>query len=122
MSEEPRDVAVTADVRRHGEGAGVAFRITLDGIEVPALAVRWHGAWHAYVNRCRHQLLPLDFGDAHFFDEEFDALVCCHHGARYRPDSGECVEGPCVGSRLTPLALEQRGHALWCVGRRAQGI
>jgi hypothetical protein len=65
---------------------------------------------------CRHQSLPLDFGDAHYFDEAYDALVCCHHGARYRPESGECFAGPCLGGRLTPLVVEERDGALWCVG------
>ena len=65
--------------------------------------------------------LNLDFGDARFFDDDYDALVCCHHGARYRPETGECVCGPCEGGRLTALRLEERGAEVWCVGvaRRA---
>ena len=51
----------------------------------------------AYLNTCRHQGLTLDFGDAHFFDDAYDALVCCQHGARYDPLTGVCVAGPCVG-------------------------
>ena len=112
-------VRVLADARRLGEGQGVRFRVHLDGVERDAFAVRYRGGFHAYVNACRHQALPLDFGDAHFFDDEFDALVCCHHGARYRPESGECFDGPCVGAWLTPLALDEREGALWCMGRVA---
>ena len=104
---------------RLGEGQSVSFEVRLDGVEEAAFAVKWKGALHAYVNRCRHQSLPLDFGDGRFFDEACDALVCCHHGARYRPDDGTCVEGPCVGARLTPLRLEERDGALWCVGAGA---
>lgn len=105
------------------EGDGVRFRIVLDGVGESAFAVRWRGRVHAFVNRCRHESLSLDFGDAHFFDDAFDALVCTHHGARYRPDSGACASGPCAGARLTRLALEERGGELWCVGRveRADG-
>ncbi len=84
------------------------------------LGVR-QGAVHAFVNSCRHQSLPLDFGDGHFFDDAFDAIVCCHHGARFAPESGECIEGPCRGAYLTALALEERDGALWCTGRRAIG-
>jgi len=110
-------VLVLRDARALREGDGVRFRVVLDGAAEPAFAVRWHGRVHAYVNRCRHQSLELDFGDARFFDEPFDALVCTHHGARYRPDTGVCFEGPCAGARLTPLALEERGGELWCVGK-----
>ncbi len=115
MSDRLVPVRVLPDAGSLGEGRAVRFTVTLDGVAQEALAVRWRGAAHAYVNRCRHQSLPLDFGDGHVFDEAYDALVCCHHGARYRPDTGECFEGPCVGGRLTTLVLETRGDGLWCV-------
>ncbi len=88
----------------------------IDDVARDAFAVRFRGRVYAYLNTCRHQLLPLDFGDAHYFDDAYDALVCCHHGARYRPETGECFAGPCVGAALTPLAVEERDGALWCLG------
>jgi|SRR5215470_1312293 len=109
-------VRVLAEARRLGEGQGARFQIVVDGVAREAFVVRYRGACHAYLNTCRHQLLPLDFGDAHFFDDAYDALVCCHHGARYRPETGGCLEGPCDGGRLTRLALEERDGALWCLG------
>lgn len=107
--------------RSLGEGESRRFEVRIEGIPRDAFAVRWHGAVHAYVNACRHQALPLDFGDGHFFDDAFDALVCCHHGARYAPDTGLCIEGPCAGKRLTALALEAREDGLWCTGVRGAG-
>jgi nitrite reductase/ring-hydroxylating ferredoxin subunit len=106
-----------ADARRPlSEGEARRFSIRLDGIPRDAFAVCWHGRTCAYVNSCRHQAQNLDFGDGHFFDDAFDALVCCHHGARYAPDTGLCVEGPCAGKRLTALSLETRDDGLWCTG------
>lgn len=118
MAETPPflPVRVMPEARRLGETAGIRFVVVVDGVSCDAFAVRHRGRLHAYLNRCRHQSLPLDFGDARFFDEACDALVCTHHGARYRPETGECVAGPCRGARLTPLALEVRDGALWCVG------
>jgi nitrite reductase/ring-hydroxylating ferredoxin subunit len=110
-------VRIHPDARRLREGDGVRFEIELDGVRRAAFAVRWKGSVFAYVNMCRHESLELDFGDAHYFDEDYDALVCCHHGARYRPDDGMCVAGPCLGGRLTRLAVEERDGALWCTGR-----
>ena len=92
--------------------------MVLDGIERDAFAVRYRGRVHAYLNSCRHQALHLDFGDAHFFDEAYDALVCCHHGARYDPASGRCLDGPCAGGALTMLLIEERAGDLWCLGAR----
>jgi len=118
---------VLEDARRLAETAGVRFMVRHDGVECDAFAVRHRGLIYAYLNACRHQYRTLDFGDAHFFDEACDALVCCHHGARYAPESGACVAGPCAGAQLTALALEQRGHELWCLGpamapREAPGL
>jgi nitrite reductase/ring-hydroxylating ferredoxin subunit len=107
-------VQVLADARRLGEGQGVRFRLIVHGVEREAFAVRFRGRPYAYLNTCRHLGLELDFGDAHFFDDAYDALVCCHHGARYTPEVGICVGGPCEGARLTPLRVEERDGALWC--------
>jgi nitrite reductase/ring-hydroxylating ferredoxin subunit len=118
MSEfETEPMRVVADVRRLGEMAGVRFTLRLEGIERPAFAIKRRGRFYAFLNVCRHQSRELDFGDAHFFDESADALVCCHHGARYHPETGECVAGPCAGAKLTMLRLELRGVELWCLGR-----
>ena len=110
-------VRVLPDAARLREGDGVRFKLTVDGVSRDAFAVRWRGNVFAWVNSCRHESLPLDFGDAHFFDDDGASLVCVHHGARYRPDTGECIDGPCSGAFLTPLALERRGPEIWCTGR-----
>lgn len=120
MSFDPRPpLRLLTEARHLREGEGLRFRLELDGITYDAFAVRWRGRAHGYLNVCRHEGLPLDFGDGHFFDEACDALVCCHHSARYRPDSGVCFDGPCIGARLTALALEERDDGLWCLGRKA---
>ncbi len=105
---------ILGDARKLGEGAGLRFTITVHGVSRDAFAIRFHGRLYAYVNSCRHETLPLDFGDARFFDEDYDALVCCHHGARYAPETGVCVAGPCEGGRLTKLLIEERDGAVWC--------
>ena len=114
----PRVIKILDDARSLREMGGVRFTVTIDGVPRDAFAVRWRGKVYAYVNSCRHQGLPLDFGDAHFFDESADALVCCHHGARYRPDTGECFEGPCGGGKLTRVEIAERGTSLYVRAER----
>lgn len=99
------------------DGAVVPFVLVLDGLRREAFAVRWRGRWHAWLDTCRHQSLRLTASDGHVFDAADGTLVCAHHGARYRPDTGECVSGPCRGAFLGALALEERDGALWCTGR-----
>jgi nitrite reductase/ring-hydroxylating ferredoxin subunit len=113
-------MCVLPDARRLTEMAGVRFSVTLEGVPRPAFVIRRHGRWFGYLNVCRHQARELDFGDGHFFDEAADALVCCHHGARYEAETGRCLAGPCEGGALSALALELRGNELWCLGRAAR--
>ncbi len=117
MDDATPPVRVLDDPARLGEGRGRRFTLVLDGIARDAFVVRWRGRLLAYLNACRHQGLPLDFHDGRFFDDAADALVCVHHGARYRPEDGACLDGPCAGGRLTALALEERPDGLWCLGR-----
>ncbi len=111
-------VLVVSDSARLREGQALRFRVSVDGVEREAFAVRFRGTCYAYLNTCRHQSLPLDFGDAHFFDDAGGSLVCCYHGARYDPISGVCLDGPCEGGRLTALIVEEHDGALWCAGAR----
>ena len=114
ISQSVRMRKVLEDARRLREGQGLRCTVTLDGLPTDAFVVRYRGQLHAYVNRCRHLALPLDFGDAHFFDEQADALVCVQHGARYEPATGRCISGPCAGASLTRVVVEEREGAVWC--------
>ena len=112
-------VIVLRDPAQLAEGASIRFPITLDGVQREAFVVRWRGELLAYVDSCRHQARSLSYGDGHVLDAGEGLIICRHHGARYIPSSGVCIEGPCVGARLTALALEAREGALVCLGRRA---
>lgn len=46
----------------------------------------------AFVNRCPHALLELDFDDSDFFCEGF--IHCKAHAAFFDPDTGICLQGP----------------------------
>jgi nitrite reductase/ring-hydroxylating ferredoxin subunit len=63
---------------------------------------------HAYINRCAHVPIELDWLPGRFFDSSRHFLICATHGAMYAPDSGYCVQGPCRGARLEPVAVIER--------------
>ena len=63
------------------------------------------GVVRAYFNECRHVPIPLDAGGRKFTNAD-GVLECKTHGALYRRDDGECVSGPCMGSRLIPIVIE----------------
>lgn len=89
-------------------GQGVRFAVTLaDGVQ-PAFAIRYRGGVYAYLNRCAHQAVPLDWNEGDFFSLDQEFLVCATHGARYHPASGACAGGRCNGKGLTALAVHAR--------------
>lgn len=89
-------------------GKGVRFVVQdADGAQ-PAFAVRYDGQVYAYINRCAHVPVELDWMDGDFFDYSKLYLICATHGAMYLPDSGLCVQGPCPGKRLWPVKVEER--------------
>ena len=64
------------------------------GVEEECFLINYHGDFHAYVNRCRHVPMAMDWVDNQFFAEQGRYLTCQTHNAYFEPDSGECVAGP----------------------------
>jgi nitrite reductase/ring-hydroxylating ferredoxin subunit len=95
------------------EGKSKKFLLPVGALEVECFVVRWRGEHHAYVNKCRHIAMSLDWVENRFFDEERRYVLCSTHGALFEPDSGECVSGPPFGRRLIRVPLEKRGEEIW---------
>jgi nitrite reductase/ring-hydroxylating ferredoxin subunit len=89
-------------------GEGLRFTVRRGSEDVPAFAVRWRGRVHAFVNACPHQGVELDWLPGAFFDADGSSLVCSLHGARFAPDTGRCIEGPCRGGTLARLTVRER--------------
>ena len=62
---------------------------------------------HAYLNRCTHVAMEMDWQPNRFFDDTGRWLLCATHGAVYEPDTGACAGGPCRGG-LVKIALSER--------------
>ena len=91
-------------------GDGVRFDVERNGESVPAFAIRHGGRVYAYLNRCAHIAMELDWKPGKFFDAEGEYLICSTHGALYAPESGACRGGPCRGAALSGLdVIEARG-------------
>lgn len=95
-------------------GDGVVFDVRLWGQPARAFALRVNGRVVAYVNRCAHVPVELDWQPGKFLDAEGQAIVCAVHGATYAPEDGRCIGGPCGRSRLLPIVTaEVDGVASW---------
>jgi nitrite reductase/ring-hydroxylating ferredoxin subunit len=95
-------------------GDGVRFTIDRQGEKFPAFVVRHSDQVHAYVNRCAHRGVELDWTPGRFFDNERSYLICATHGALYHPESGACAGGPCGGG-LVKLAVIEKNSGVYLV-------
>lgn len=94
-------------------GDAVRFEIVTASGRQPAFAQRWRGVVHAYLNRCEHVPVELDWNPGKFLDRTGEWLICATHGALYAPDSGACVAGPCAGGRLQALRVTEENHNVY---------
>lgn len=101
-----RLICASADLLESGRG--VRFEIDRDGRKDSAFAIRYHGRAYAYMNRCAHVPVELDWTHGEFFDADGLYLICATHGALYDPATGDCLVGRCAGRGLEPVALVER--------------
>ncbi|WP_271612505.1 Rieske (2Fe-2S) protein [Bradyrhizobium sp. CCBAU 21362] len=72
----------------------------------PIIVVRTFGNdYFSYVNCCPHESVWLNIGSGAFFSADRAFLRCGRHGARFEIDTGMCIDGPCDGQSLEPVAL-----------------
>ncbi len=88
-------------------GRGVRFPVKAFGAQATGFVVRYGGAAYAYLNRCAHVPIELDWAEGEFFESSGLYLMCATHGAIYVPESGYCAGGPCKGARLRPIAVRE---------------
>ena len=75
-------------------GESLKFMMPIRGADEECFLINFAGEFHAYVNRCRHVPMAMDWVDNQFFTEEGRYLMCQTHNAYYQPGSGECIAGP----------------------------
>jgi nitrite reductase/ring-hydroxylating ferredoxin subunit len=94
-------------------GDAVPFDVNYGGQTLRAFAIRYEGKPHAYLNRCTHVAMEMDWQPNKFFDDTGNWLLCASHGAAYKADTGECGGGPCKGGLVKIEMHEADGHVHW---------
>ena len=54
------------------------FDVVYAGQTCRAFAIRFEGRPHAYLNRCSHVAMEMDFQPDRFFDDSGQWLLCAH--------------------------------------------
>ena len=117
---EPNGLAehLCASAELAERGRALVFDVLQYGEPVRAFALRFEGHVVAYLNRCLHVPVEMDWQPGVFLDSEQRFILCSTHGAAYEPTNGRCVGGPCGRGRLTALQVEERdGQVYWYPSR-----
>ena len=108
MPSFPKKGIAILDTDELETGESKTFKLT-DGEEsLPCFVVRWQGELQAFVNRCRHIPMTMDWVENQFLTEDGEFILCPTHGALFQPDTGACVGGPAYGKSLFRVPLVTR--------------
>jgi nitrite reductase/ring-hydroxylating ferredoxin subunit len=91
----------------------VPFDVVYCGQTSMAFAIRYEGTVYAYLNRCSHVPMEMDYQPNRFFDMTGHWLICATHGAMYSPQTGACSGGPCRGGLVRIAVSEADGVVHW---------
>ena len=96
---------ITVPLAKLSPSTPVHFGFERDGETLGGFLILHDSQVYAYVNRCPHITVSLDFGDGHLMDPSGKFIQCQVHGAQFLPESGDCFWGPPLGEKLEALPL-----------------
>ena len=109
LSEKGAPLKYLCETHALVEGKSRGFEV--DGVQL--LAVRRAGQLYAYLNRCPHRNVPLEWKADQFLDASASLIQCATHGALFLIESGECIAGPCEGKYLSAVSCGEDAQGIW---------
>jgi len=94
-------------------GSSKKFTLRRGQRELEGMLVNFDGNLFAYINRCPHTGITLDWVNNQFFSSDKRYVMCATHGAVFEPATGECIWGPCVGLSLQSVPIEIDGGQVY---------
>ena len=92
------------------EGQARGFLPDEDGQD-RMFVVRYRGGLQAWRNACPHiNGAPMAWKRNAYLSPDGQHVMCHAHGARFEPDTGLCVHGPCKGQFLERVDVEVDEH------------
>jgi nitrite reductase/ring-hydroxylating ferredoxin subunit len=107
------DVYICESAAVEDGGMGVRFPVKAFGADATGFVVRHMGTVYAYLNRCAHVPIELDWAKGEFFESSKLYLMCSTHGAIYVPETGACAGGPCRGGKLRPITVREADDRIY---------
>lgn len=73
------------------------------------------GRFYAYVNRCPHTGINLDWVPDQFLDLDNAFIQCATHNAIFQIEDGLCVAGPCVNQSLSSAEIKLENETIYFI-------
>jgi nitrite reductase/ring-hydroxylating ferredoxin subunit len=105
-------VCPTPELLEGGDGRRFDL-LRADGRREAAFVVRVDGKPRAYLNRCSHVPVELDWLPGRFLDDTGLYVICTVHGAMYDATDGACAGGPCDGRGLQTVECREQDGQVW---------
>ncbi len=102
------------------DDSALGFKVGDAEWPVKGLVVRQRGVVYAWVNSCPHAGHALNYGPDDFMTPDGRYVRCSSHGARFEPDSGLCVFGPCPGQSLQSLKCTEENGVISVLAPESQ--
>jgi nitrite reductase/ring-hydroxylating ferredoxin subunit len=99
------DLIALAKTDEIGNDTAQEFSLTQYQPPLELFVIRKSGRFFAYLNRCPHTGVNLNWMPHQFFDIENEFIQCATHGALFTVADGRCVRGPCAGAYLQPAPI-----------------
>lgn len=113
MPSAARTSVAIACIGELAPGQTKKFMLPCGTREVEGFVINHGGTLYAYVNRCRHVPMSMDWIENRFLTDDGKYIMCATHGACYEPDTGECIEGPALGKLLISIPLSVQGDEVF---------
>lgn len=101
------------------DGAARGFAVA--GLRCKVIVVRQGARVHGWRDLCPHYAggTPMAWKRDAYLNGAGTHIACAAHGALFEIDTGVCVQGPCLGQRLTrvPLVVDDSGAVHLAQGR-----
>ncbi|WP_455209761.1 Rieske (2Fe-2S) protein [Kaarinaea lacus] len=103
-------LANTGDI---AEDSAKAFELSQFEPPMELFVVHQQQRFFAYLNRCPHTGVNLNWWPDQFFDVEHEYIQCATHGALFKVENGYCVRGPCAGASLQPMSIVIQDNTIY---------
>ena len=104
-----------ANTNEIADGGTLSFEFQKDQQKLRGFLVKHNGNYFAYLNRCPHTGVNLEWQANQFLDRTEQFIQCSTHGARFKIDDGLCIFGPCQGRSLTSIPINIHKSTIYIV-------